>query len=527
MLVHDILHRNASYFGDDRALMVPGVGAQTWLQLQSRVHRFAHALSGLGLEPGDVVAIYAPNCAEYVEFNFACAASGLVGAALNVRLAPQELIDYVSYVGPRAVLVHHELAPSAARWLPQAAPDALQITIGGGAGPGVDLEGLMAASATTPPDVRVGADDVYQLAATSGTTGRTKAARMTHRNAVAAMVNWLCEMPVGERDVALQCIPQFFNPGGPAHLHPVMMKGGCVIIPSAFAPERFVELALEHSVTHAVLVPTMLQMILDVAEASGTTLDRIKGINTGGSPLSPELVRRGRRTFGDVFYPIYGMAETFSCATMLRPEALRGVDAETEARRLSSVGRPMVLTDLRVVDEAGVDVPADGATPGEIWLTGDTVSPGYLDATGDSQSREGRWFRTGDVAVVDEEHFVAIVDRLKDVIITGGINVISREIEEVLQLHPAVEGAAVIGLPHPRWGEGIHAIVVRRPDSVVGADDLIEHVGCHLAGYKKPQTFEFVDSLPVGSTGKVLKRRLREERLQTRSCEPAGDLASS
>lgn len=520
MLVQDILHRNAAYFGDDPALVVPDGGSQTWRQLESRVHRFANALLGLGLRPRDKVAIYAPNCAEYVEFYFACAAAGLTGAALNVRLAPSELVDYVSYVEPNAVLVHHELLSSAAAWLPHAAPDAVQVTLGGGAGPGVSLEGLMAGAPTTAPEVELRDDDIYQLAATSGTTGRTKAARMTHRNAISAMVNWLCEMPVGERDVALQCIPQFFNPGGPAHLHPVMMKGGSVVIPTAFSPDSFLALAADHAVTHAVLVPTMLQMILDEAEARGVRLDLIKGINTGGSPLSPDLLRRGRHTFGDVFYPIYGMAETFSCATMLRPEALRDVDPATRDRRLSSVGRPMVLTDLRVVDEGGVDVPADGRTPGEIWLTGDTVSPGYLDRPGTSQTHGDKWFRTGDVAVVDEGRFVTIVDRLKDVIITGGINVISREVEEVLQLHPGVEAAAVIGLPHPRWGEGIHAIVVSRADPPVTEDELIEHVGHHLAGYKKPQSVEFVESLPVGSTGKVLKRRLREERMPARAEHP-------
>lgn len=520
MLVHEILNRNAAHFGDRPALVVPGSSSTSWLELQARVHQFAHALLDLGLRPGDRVALFAPNGAEYVEFYFACAASGLTGVALNVRLSRGELVEYVASVGPKAVLVHPDLWDTAAGWLPGAAPEAHWLGLSDVPGAGADLATLMTAAPTSAPDVRVREGDVYQLAATSGTTGRTKAARMTHQNAVSAMVNWLSEMPVGEGDVALQCIPQFFNPGGPAHLHPVMMKGGCVVIPAAFSPDGFLELAAEHRVTHAVMVPTMLQMILDEAESRSLRLEHLKGINTGGSPLSPELLERGRRVFGEVFYPIYGMAETFSCATMLRPEALIGVDEATRTRRLASVGRPMVLTDLRVVDEAGLDVPADGETPGEIWLTGDTVSPGYLNLEEDSQSREGRWFRSGDVGVVDADHFVTIVDRLKDVIITGGINVISREVEQVLLLHPEVESAAVIGLPHPRWGEGIHAVVVTRAGSVLDPGDLVEHVGAHLAGYKKPQSVEFVDSLPVGSTGKVLKRMLRAERMAASAQRP-------
>ena len=514
MLVHDILARNAAYFGDDPALSVPGGRTLTWRELQARVHRLANALLGAGVRPGDRVAIYAPNCAEYVEFYFACAASGITGAALNVRLQPSELVDYVSHVAPRAVLAHATLWESASEWVPRAVPSAALLGFGGDV-TATGLESLVARAPSSPPEVEVTEDVVYQLAATSGTTGPLKAAMMTHRNALAAMVSWMCEMPVGEKDVALQCIPQFFNPGGPAHLHPVLMKGGCVVVPPAFTPGGFLDLAVEYHVTHAVLVPTMLQMVLDEAEARGVRLAGLKGINTGGSPLSVELLQRGRETFGDVFYPIYGMAETFSCATMLRPELLEGVAPDEAARRLGSVGRPMVLTGLRVVDEHGAEVPADSSTPGEIWLSGNTVSSGYLGLEEDARSRPDGWFRTGDVAVVDGERLVTIVDRRKDIIITGGINVYSREVEQVLMLHPDVESAAVIGLPHPRWGEGIHAIVVLRDGATPDADALVEHVGRHLAGYKKPQSVEFVGSLPVGPTGKTLKRMLRAERTGT------------
>lgn len=520
MLVHDILNRNAAFFADAPAVIIPDTHSLTWRELQTRVHRWANALLGLGLHRGDRVAIYAPNCSEYVEFYFACATSGLVGAPLNIRLAPAELIEYVAYLKPHALLVHPSLLSSMAEWLPRAAPDASLVLLGGveaAETPERSLEYLIADAPDLPPAVHTAADDVYQLAATSGTTGPLKAAMMTHRNAIAAMVNWLCEMPVAEKDVALQCIPQFFNPGGPAHLHPVMMKGGCVVIPPSFSPADFLTLASRYRVTHAVLVPTMLQMILAEAEAQNLRLDHIKGINTGGSPLPVDLLQRGRRTFGEVFYPIYGMAETFSCATMLRPEMLAGVEPTEQAKRLASVGRPMVLTDLRVVDAEGAEVAPDGQSPGEIWLAGDTVSAGYWQRADEEQSRDRGWFKTGDVAVVDEDQLVTIVDRSKDVIITGGINVFSREVEQTLLTHPCVAQVAVIGLPHPRWGEAIHAIVVPKPGMTPEADDLIAHVGRHLAGYKKPQSVEFVNALPVGSTGKVLKRRLREERVRPSS----------
>jgi len=359
--------------------------------------------------------------------------------------------------------------------------------------------------------VRVDEDDIYQLGATSGTTGIPKAAALTHRNAIAAMLNWLAELDVPERGTALQCIPFFFNPGGAAGLHPVLMKGGRTVIHQGFAPRTFLQSVADYRVTSTVLVPAMLQMILDEPGCRDFDLSSIRAIITGGAPLRADLLRRGRQLFGDVFYPIYGMAESYSCATMLRPANQHPDGTARQVAWLSSVGKPMVLSDVRVVGDDGQDVPADTATVGEIWVSGDTVCPGYFRMPDETAaSTDGRWFKTGDAAVVDADGFITIVDRIKDVIITGGINVFSVEVERVLEQHPAVDQVAVIGVPHPRWGEAIHAVIRRAPGSTVTGQELLEFAAARLAGYKKPRSVEFADALPVSATGKILKRELRD-----------------
>jgi acyl-CoA synthetase (AMP-forming)/AMP-acid ligase II len=265
-------------------------------------------------------------------------------------------------------------------------------------------------------------------------------------------------------------------------------------------------------VTNTVLVPTMLQMILDDPGCGQSDLSSLRGINTGGSSLSAGVLRRGREVIGDVFFPIYGMAETYSCAALLRPEDQFTQGTDQQLSQLASVGKPMVLTQVRVVDQAGIDVPHDGATAGEIWLSGDTVSSGYFLMPEETDlSRDGQWFKTGDVAVLDQAGFITIVDRLKDIIITGGINVFSIEVEHALMLHPDVEQVAVIGVPHPKWGEAIHAVVLRKPGSSLAEGELIDFAAARLAHYKKPRSVQFVDALPVSGTGTVLKRDLREQ----------------
>lgn len=509
MLIGDIVRRNAYFFGDDDAIVVPGQGSTTWAELDAASNRMARAFLDLGLSKGDRVATYSGNCREFIEFFFACAKSGIIGSTNNIRLAPAELTSYLSYVEPSVILVQAELA-SQAGWVSEVSSIEYVIGMGEGHGFELDLATAMAAQDDTDPGCAVSDDDTYQLGATSGTTGIPKAAVLSHRNAYASLMCWAAELPDEGHSTNLQNIPLFFNPGGVSGIHPVLLKGGRSVIFPAFDPASFLRAVPEYGVTHSILVPTMIGMVLDHPEAEEHDLSSLVAIGCGGSPIPREILERGRRIFGDVFHPMYGMAESYSCGLALRKKDQFTEGTDEQVRRLGSAGGPHLLVDVRVVDEAGDDVPHDNSEAGEIWLRGDPVSGGYFRMPDETAaSRSGEWFRTGDLATVDNGGFVTIVDRLKDIIITGGINVFSVEIERVLHAHPAVAQAAVIGVPDPKWGEAIHAVVTLAPGQAAEPEELIKFAAERLAPFKKPRSLEVVAQLPVGGTGKILKKDLR------------------
>jgi long-chain acyl-CoA synthetase len=292
----------------------------------------------------------------------------------------------------------------------------------------------------------------------------------------------------------------------------VLLKGGRTVVPPAFDPAIFPVLVERYRVTHTIIVPTMVQMVVSHPACEQHDLSSLRGIVSGGSPFPAPVLIRAREVMGDVFNPIYGMAESYSCGTILRSQNLFTEGTEQQRRQLGSIGKPETLVNVRVVEPNGNDVPHDGTTSGEIWMSGPVISPGYFRMDDETaRSRHGEWFRTGDVAVIDDQGFITIVDRLKDMIITGGINVFSIEVERVLEAHPAVSQVAVIGVPHPQWGEAIHAIVCRAPGAAVTADELMTFAAQRLTSYKKPRSIEFVDALPVSATGKVLKKDLRAQ----------------
>jgi long-chain acyl-CoA synthetase len=512
MLVSDIVRRNAEYFADAEAVVVPGRSAISWAALEQRTNRLARVLIRLGLAKGDRIAMFAPNCAEYFDFFFSCAKTGVIGAALNIRLPAQDLVPYLRYVEPGALIVHADLAQQAREWIDQVPSITHVLGIGEGHGFDLDLEVLIAAEEPTDPAISVDDFDMYQLVATSGTTGVPKGAILTHRNAVSAMVSWMSEVPMPERSTYLQTIPMFFNSGGPAGVHPVLMKGGRAVVYPAFDPALFLRAVPEHQVTHSILVPTMIQMVLSQPDCEEFDLSTIRGITCGGSPVPKALLERAKRVIGDVFFPMFGMTETYSCGLLLRPEVQFTSGTDEQVRRLGSAGKPHILMQVRVADDAGAEVPHDNASVGEIWLQGDSVSPGYFRMPEETEaSREGAWFKTGDLAVIDDEGYVTVVDRKKDMIITGGINVFSSEVEASLMEHDSVQAVAVIGIPHEQWGEAIHAIVVLRPGCAATEEEILDFARGRLAGYKRPRSVEIVDELPLSGTGKVLKKELRAQ----------------
>ena len=348
----------------------------------------------------------------------------MVGAPLNIRLTLAELAAYLGYLEPRALLAHASLAPLAREL--DASVAALEHVVGFGGDHGfpLDLDDLVAGASTDDPARGLDATTVYMLAATSGTTGVPKGAVLTNGNALAAIACYAAELPTSERETVLQNIPLFFNPGGPAGLHPALTKGGRTVLYPGFEPATFLDVVPRYRVNHTILVPTMIRMVLDHPAASTADLSTLRGITCGGSPVSKELLLAARPVFGDVFRPTYGMAETYSCGLVLRPENQRPDGDADDIRRLGSAGKPHILVDVEVVADDGKPVPRDGATAGEVLVRGDVVAGGYFRmAEETAESFAGGWMHTGDLATIDGDGFITIVDRKKDIIISGGINV--------------------------------------------------------------------------------------------------------
>ena len=518
MLVSDLLDRNARFFGNRESVVEPGGRASTWHELSDRTEALAGAFGAL-LLPGERLAMLADNCAEFIDFFFACAKSGIVGAATNVRHSEAELVEYLRKIEPRALLVqavHLARGKSIADGVPS-----ITHLIGFGGEHDLDLDlDRLRQDAEVRDRPTMTPDDPYQLCPTSGTTGTTKAVVLTHRNATTAMLAYLAEYDAREGDTWLQMNPLYLNAGGPAHLSHVLWKGGrTVVVPGGFEPTRFLEAVDEYRVTHTSLVPTMVRMVLDLGadRIADHDLGSLRSVVFGGAPVTAPFLAEAERVFGRVFHSTYGMTETYSTGLILRMEAFVDGDGEVRADRLATAGRPFLHLDARVVDDAGNDVAEDGDAMGEIWLKGDSISAGYFrDPEATADSRRGEWFRTGDLAVKDAEGYIRIVDRLKDVIITGGLNVATGEIEAVLAGHPSVAEVAVIGLPHPTWGETVHAVIVPR-DTAQAEDQtpaLVSRLSSlardRLGNYKRPKTYTFARELPRNSTGKVLKRELRQ-----------------
>ena len=509
VLVSSIVRRNADLCPDRDAVVEPGRQTQSWGALEERTNRLARALRELGVAHGDRLGVLAPNCAEHLELFFAEAKSGVIGAPMNIRLTHDDLAAYCRYVEPAAIVVHASLADTARALAADVPGIGPVIGFGGDHGCDVDLDEAIAAQDSTDPGFDVVDTDVYQLAATSGTTGVSKAVALTHRNCWAAISCYLADMPIGEAETVLQNIPFFFNPGGPAHIHPALVKGGRTVVLPGFDPGLFCESVATYGVNHTILVPTMVTMVLDHPSAADTDFSTLRSVISGGSPVTRDLLVRACDAMGDVFFPHYGMAESYSSGLVLRRHHQHTEGPEHLVRRLGSAGHPHVLVEVRVVGPDG-DVPKDDTTEGEIWMRGDTMADEYFRMPDETAAaHDGDWFRTGDLGVVDDEGFITIVGRAKDVIITGGINVHGREVEEVVLRHPAVAAAAVIGTPHPTWGEQIHAVVVATPGAEVDDHDVLSFCAGQLADYKRPRGLTVVDELPMTATGKVRKNELR------------------
>ena len=503
-------------------------------EILDRGLRLAAALSELGIGPGDRVASLSFNCHQLLELYYGVPMAQAVLLSLNVRLSAEEQAYILEHSGSKLVVFDPELMPLAEalhrrlprlRWLPLTeAPDAPSWLEGS------SYEDCLAAAEPRRIDYTdYDEDAVAELFYTSGSTGRPKGVMLSHRTLYLHAVNVIMSNGRVERCVAwdkrveAHTIP-LFHANGWGRPHTVTYSGGRHVMVKRFDPQQVCELIEREGVTAFSMVPTMAAAMVQCPEVERYDLSSLEEVSLGGAASSPALVRAVEQKLGCRAIVGYGLTESGPVATTAHPKSTFGVlDDEARIRRQSMTGWALPGAELRVADPAGNDVPQDGASIGEVLIRGDGVMDGYWnEPEATAEAMDGAWLRTGDMAVWDEDRYLLIVDRKKDIIISGGENISSIEIEKVIAAHPAVYECAVIGVPHEKWGETPKAIVALKPGLAATEDDIRCHVREHLAGFKVPASVDFCQELPKGATGKILKRVLREPYWQGREVRVQG-----
>lgn len=481
---------------------------RTFSEFNKRVNRLANSLLQLGLQKGDRVADILQNSDNTLEVDFALAKAGLIRVAVNYRLTPEEILHNVNDSGALAVIAHEKFMNQVS-FVKENSPRAKWFI---GIGKSLDksvfnhsYQDLMETGDEREPDIYIDENDIVSLNYTGGTTGRSKGAIRTHRMRLEGVRNALMAFnhETSPDDVFLHAGPMNHMSGLFALPHFVM--GAKNVIMPKFDARVVLETIEKEKVTRTALVPTMIVRLLNETELNRYDLSSLKFVIYGGAPMPLGILQQAIGVMGNKFLQIYGMAECIPPVTVLRPGDHEGSVTEI----MNSTGRPVLGVDLKVVDKSGSEAPVGEI--GEIVTRGPHVMRGYWnDYIKTRDAIVNGWLYTGDLGFRDEKGFIHLVDRSKDMIISGGYNIYPKELEEVLYQHPAVLEAAVVGIPDPEWGEVVKAFVVLQEGMKASEDDLIQYVKKHLASYKKPKYVQFMKELPKSSLGKILKRELRK-----------------
>jgi long-chain acyl-CoA synthetase len=482
------LNRAVATVGESCAVIC-GDERWTYAELGSRCRRLAGAMAKLGLAPGDRVGVVSLNSARYLELYLGLPAAGYVLVPVNSRLAPAEMRAILDDAGVSVLFADADYPGTAG------APRVLSL-------PG-DYEDLIAAADEAPLGDGVSEDDLAVLFYTSGTTGVAKGAMHTHRSLVASALHFMATWPFDEQTRWMVASP-LFHTGGVIGTLATIWGGGSHVIMPKFDPGQALDLIEREAVTHTLLVPTMLAAAAKAQLADPRDVSSLRYLSHGASPISAETLRRARRAFPNAeLLHVYGTTEATPITTLLPHE-----ERIIETPRVHSCGQPAVGVEVRVVDTSRTEVPP--GTVGELEVRSASLMTGYWQKPEASAAvlADG-WYRTGDLGYRDEQSYLYLVDRAKDMIVSGGENIYSTEVEDALAGHTAVEEVAVFGVPHPRWGEAVYAVVV--PRQPVSPDELDAFCRERIAGFKVPRQIELrTDPLPKSASGKILKRSLRE-----------------
>jgi fatty-acyl-CoA synthase len=526
----DFKRRAVQLFGTKTGV-VDGVRRFTYREFGERVDALACALLARGAQPGDRVACLAFNSAALLEAYFGVLEAACILLPVNIRLKPLEMAYILNDAGVSQVLIDAEFAPAWKETEPELVQrpgvvwigsdsDAPPVLASAGASSGrprplredADYEDILRASAgQKPPPLEIDENAVAELFYTSGTTGRPKGVMLTHRNLYLHALSILACLHADDSEIHLHTIP-LFHVNGWGTPQALTGVGGTHVMLRRFDPSEVLRLIERERVTRFFAVPTMLTMLLNEPSIKSRDLSSLRLINTGGAATPPDMIRRAEEAFGCKVFGGYGLSETSPVVSLAQLKH-HLLDEPVEKRRQlkATAGLPVLGVYVAIVDEQNTELPWDGEGRGELVVRSNIVTAGYWgDEDLTRQSMRGGWFHTGDIATIDREGYVSIVDRKKDIIISGGENISSVEIEKALYEHPSVLESAVIGIPDEQWGEVPRALVVLKPESSATEDELLDFCRGKLAAFKVPKCVEFLPELPKGGTGKILKTVLRE-----------------
>jgi len=501
----DMIENNALKYPDDRCLRYED-RALTHAEYADRVRRLASAWHLRGLRRQDRISILSQNRMEFFEVYGAGELAGFVTATVNWRLAPPEMEYIITDSAPRVLVFEKDYADIVAALRPRLATVEHYVCIDGDVDFAERFEDVVASGSPDGPPFRARPDDVVYLIYTSGTTGRPKGVILGQREELAAAEILGSDMRCYPDDRFLLMMP-LFHIGAKILQIAQHWRAGYVVLQRGFDPDAVLRTIEEERITITHMAPTMIQTLIESPAIEKYDVSSLRMIVYAAAPMPLPVLRRGLEIFGPIFQHQYGQTEGPGTTLLCHQHRPNGTARDHEI--LTSVGQPSPTVRLRIVNDEGEDLPT-GET-GEILIQSAAMMRGYWNNTIASiETRRDDWIHTGDVGRLDHEGYLYLVDRKKDMIISGGENIYSREVEEALVKHEAVSEAAVIGVPDEKWGEAVKAVIVLRQGKAASAEELIEHCKALIASYKKPKHVVFADELPKVPSGKVNKVRLRE-----------------
>lgn len=508
----DIIYRNALLYPEQEAFVFENTRL-TYAEYNIRVNKLVNTLTNLKCRPGDVIGILSWNCLKFAEIKGAAMKGGFISAPYNPRLKDNELEYVINNSQANTIFVGSELI-DIVKSIRYRIPNVKNIISLDDKCPDMAFyDELLASSSGKEPDVQVKEDTPVSIVFTSGTTGIPRGALYTHRRLIEESKTLSLDMSLKHGHKRIQITP-FFHIAGDSHFRATLYTGGCNVISKFFDAAETMQLIQLEKATHIDMVPTHLVAMLNLPDLNKYDISSLEMMFYGGSPMPLEVLKRGMKVFGSIFSQGYGQSESGPAICHLSKEDHRVLlQDESKQQRLGSAGQPYIGVQVRIVDENNKDV-ADGKV-GEIIVRSNHMMQEYFHNPEDTgKTIIDGWLHTGDLGYCDGNGYVYITDRKKDMIITGGENVYSREVEEILYRHPAVLEAAVIGVPDSYWVERVHAVIVLKNGKKTTGEEIISFCKKQIAGYKTPKSFEIVSTLPKNSSGKIMKRELRSKYLE-------------